>query len=328
MRLADMHIHTTFSPDGKSSMEEQCIKAIEIGIPIICFTDHVDFNSSEINVGRIINKASTNFDVSEYFYEVNRLRRIYNSIQILIGIEFSEPHLFPTEFEDYSSMPFDYILGSIHHCYGSVFPGAKNIEESKAIDEYYNLMLKSIQTCEFQAMAHIDFPRRYFDNWNVSDKVTDLIKYLEISKATIYNYRNLENFSDIPKDKQYKIFYLFGKESEEELELVLDEADPDILAQYVNRISSILKESIQSKKQSLSSIEDLTSELERLQGENEALKQQVAAGQALNGLDPFTKSVIIDKVAAIVNGTSAAEIKEFLDYIDIFDKYRKFTKGE
>jgi len=34
MRLADMHIHTTFSPDGKSSMEEQCIKAIEIGIPI------------------------------------------------------------------------------------------------------------------------------------------------------------------------------------------------------------------------------------------------------------------------------------------------------
>ena len=112
------------------------------------------------------------------------------------------------------------------------------------------------------------------------------------------------------------------------MELVLDEADPDILAQYVNRISSILKESIQSKKQSLSSIEDLTSELERLQGENEALKQQVSAGQALNRLDPFTKSVIIDKIAAIVNGTSAAEIKEFLDYIDIFDKYRKFTKGE
>lgn len=39
-----------------------------------------------------------------------------------------------------------------------------------------------------------------------SIKVTDLIKYLEISKATIYNYRNLEKFSDIPKDKQLKIF--------------------------------------------------------------------------------------------------------------------------
>ena len=161
-----------------------------------------------------------------------------------------------------------------------------------------------------------------------SIKVTDLIKYLEISKATIYNYRNLENFSDIPKDKQYKIFYLFGKDNEDELELVLDEADPDILAQYVNRISSILKDSIQSKKQALSSVEDLMNEVERLRVENETLKQQQLAGQALNSLDPFTKSVILDKVGAIINGASAAEIKEFLDYIDIFEKYRKFTKGE
>ena len=68
MRLADMHIHTTFSPDGKSSMEEQCIKAIEIGIPIICFTDHVDFNSSEINVGRIINKASCIRWIHNFYY--------------------------------------------------------------------------------------------------------------------------------------------------------------------------------------------------------------------------------------------------------------------
>ena len=110
--------------------------------------------------------------------------------------------------------------------------------------------------------------------------------------------------------------------------MVLDESDPDILAQYVNRISSILKGSIQDKKQSFSSVENLTNELERLQSENDALKQQLTAGQALNGLDPFTKSVILDKVGGIIDGMSPAEIKEFLDYIDIFDKYRKFTKGE
>ena len=75
-------------------------------------------------------------------------------------------------------------------------------------------------------------------------------------------------------------------------------------------------------------MENLTNELERLQSENDALKQQLSAGQALNGLDPFTKSVILDKVGGIIVGMSPAEIKEFLDYIDIFDKYRKFTKGE
>ena len=39
-----------------------------------------------------------------------------------------------------------------------------------------------------------------------SIKVNDLAKYLEISKATIYNYRNLDDFGDIPSDKQFKIF--------------------------------------------------------------------------------------------------------------------------
>ena len=159
-----------------------------------------------------------------------------------------------------------------------------------------------------------------------SIKVADLIKYLEISKATIYNYRNLENFSDIPKDKQYKIFYLFGKETEEELVLVLDESDPDILAQYLNRISSILKESVQGQKQSLSSIEELTSTVERLGKENAALQRQLSVAQALSGVDEFTRTVLLEKVASIANGATTAEIKEFIDYLEIFDKYRQAMK--
>ena len=39
--IADMHVHSTFSPDGISTMEEQCIAALEKGERIICFTDHV-----------------------------------------------------------------------------------------------------------------------------------------------------------------------------------------------------------------------------------------------------------------------------------------------
>ncbi len=155
-----------------------------------------------------------------------------------------------------------------------------------------------------------------------SIKVTDLIKYLEISKATIYNYRNLEKFSDIPKDKQL-IFYLFGKESEQELELVLDEADPDILAGYLSRISSILKGSYNNKLQSLSSIEELTEQVERLTKENDSLKRQVLELNRFQGINDFTRSVLLDKVAAIVEGSSAAEIKEFIDYLEIFEKYRR-----
>ena len=153
-----------------------------------------------------------------------------------------------------------------------------------------------------------------------SIKVADLIKYLEISKATIYNYRNLENFSDIPKDKQYKIFYLFGKETEEELVLVFDESDPDSLAMYVNRISSILKGSFQEQK---ASIEELEANNERLVKEVAALQRQLQMVQGLKDIDEFTRTVLLDKVATITKGATTAEIKEFIDYLEIFDKYRQ-----
>ena len=61
-------------------------------------------------------------------------------------------------------------------------------------------MLKSIQTCEFQAMAHIDFPRRYFDNWNVSDTIMDEILNAMIKKDIILevNTSSIMNASDEP----------------------------------------------------------------------------------------------------------------------------------
>lgn len=161
-----------------------------------------------------------------------------------------------------------------------------------------------------------------------SIKVTDLIKYLEISKATIYNYRNLDKFSDIPKDKQLKILYLFGKETEEELELVLDESDAEMLNKYLNRISSILAGSINGKKEEIASLEELTIQNERLSKENASLQRQLVALQKFSGIDEFTRAVLFDKVSEIVVGASAAEMKEFFDYLDIFAKYRKYTNDK
>lgn len=161
-----------------------------------------------------------------------------------------------------------------------------------------------------------------------SIKVTDLIKYLEISKATIYNYRNLDKFSDIPKDKQLKILYLFGKEIEEELELVLDESDAEMLNKYLNRISSILMDSINGKKEEIASLEELTIQNERLTKENASLHRQLVAMQKFSGMDEFARAILFDKVSEIVVGASAAEMKEFIDYIDIFSKYRKFTESK
>ena len=160
-----------------------------------------------------------------------------------------------------------------------------------------------------------------------SIKVNDLAKYLGISKATIYNYRNLDKFADIPKEKQYKIMYLFGKQTEEELELLLDESDQELLAQYVNRINGILAAAVKNNRTDIPSVEDLTLRVDKLQKENLSMQSQLSMLKKLDGLDDFTKTILLDKVAEILQDCSVAEIKEFMDYLEIFAKYKKATRG-
>lgn len=130
----------------------------------------------------IKDNSKANFIIEEYLIEIDRLRKKYPELKILKGIEFSEPHLFKKEFERYSQYPFDYILGSVHHCYEGVFPGAANISEDEAIKEYYDIMIRSLEECFFDGMAHLDFPRSFFDHWNISETIINRILELMVEK--------------------------------------------------------------------------------------------------------------------------------------------------
>ena len=89
MIVADFHVHSTFSVDGMSTMEQHCIAAIQKGIKKICFTEHVDYNIAEYNVVKVKDNRKQNFDIKEYFNEIERLNALYYpSIEILSGIIF------------------------------------------------------------------------------------------------------------------------------------------------------------------------------------------------------------------------------------------------
>ena len=89
MIVADFHVHSTFSVDGMSTMEQHCIAAIQKGIKKICFTEHVDYNIAEYNVGKVKDNRKQNFDIKEYFNEIERHNALYYpSIEILSGIIF------------------------------------------------------------------------------------------------------------------------------------------------------------------------------------------------------------------------------------------------
>jgi len=102
-----------------------------------------------------------------------------------------------------SKLCYDNIIASIHHCYNSIFPGATNLPEKKAVYEYYDLMIKTIENCEFQTLGHFDFPRRYYDSWNYNKKTVTKILNLLIEKNIVLeiNTSTLNSFSNEPMPK-------------------------------------------------------------------------------------------------------------------------------
>ena len=45
MKIADCHMHSFFSSDSEAPTEEMVKRAVELGLPAICLTDHYDMDS-------------------------------------------------------------------------------------------------------------------------------------------------------------------------------------------------------------------------------------------------------------------------------------------
>ncbi|NLN28033.1 MAG: PHP domain-containing protein, partial [Firmicutes bacterium] len=103
----DLHMHSTNSFDGKNTMREMCLAALERGLTHICFTEHYDCNPQS--------RAYGTYSFERYMADVEACRREFaGRIEILTGIEFSEPHKYPAELERMGRMGFDVILGAVH----------------------------------------------------------------------------------------------------------------------------------------------------------------------------------------------------------------------
>ena len=84
--IADSHLHSTFSSDGKNSIKEMAFSAIEKGLKIISFTDHVDFDypiCPNPATGKV--EFFNQLNASEYRSAIEELQKEMNEkIQILI----------------------------------------------------------------------------------------------------------------------------------------------------------------------------------------------------------------------------------------------------
>ncbi len=249
---ADCHLHTTFSTDGISPMEDMVLAGIGKGLTHMCFTEHNDYDylpSPDFPEGSFL------VNTDSYLYELLRLREKYGDrIKLNFGVELGmQPHTSRLNSIFAKSHEFDFIIGSVHACNGHdpYFPSYyEGREEEEAYREYFSSIIENIRKfSNFDVLGHIDYVVRYGPNKDreyTYEKYRDLLdtildflldngKGLEINTGGIKSgLKELHPSNAILK--QYR------KRGGEIITIGSDAHDTARVAEGFNRAAEVLKE--------------------------------------------------------------------------------------
>lgn len=161
----DYHLHSSFSGDSEVPMEEMIQKGIQLGLPAMCFTEHLDPDFPE-------GDYSFDLDLPAYEKKLRELKEKYRDrIQIYFGMEMGlQPHLTKVIPEIASSASFDFLIGSTHVAdhmdpYDRTFFEERS--EYQAYHRYFEVLLENLKTFScFDTCGHIDYVVRYGPNQN------------------------------------------------------------------------------------------------------------------------------------------------------------------
>lgn len=155
----DYHIHTTFS-DGRSAPEDYIESALNAGLSEIGFSEHLTpfmppqkWNMDPANIGK-------------YVEHIDSLRRSIKQVKVRTGLEVD---FFPGREEEtraiLSSLPLDYVIGSVHYQGDVTVDLGPEYYEGKDIDNLYYTFFETVNAAVrsrlFDIIAHCDLIRIY-----------------------------------------------------------------------------------------------------------------------------------------------------------------------
>lgn len=197
-------MHTEWSWDTVAgSMHASCARAVELGLPSIAFTEHVDLtpwplDPDEIGVmpphaHRWLRPSGAflapELDVAGYLRGVAECRERFPDLRILSGIEVSEPHWHAERLAGLGG--FDRVLGSVHSVRDAL--GARILDlaltdRPAAIvmrDYLAEAVALAASDAPFHVLAHLDYPARYWPGrFVVTDFEAEIRAVLEVLAAS------------------------------------------------------------------------------------------------------------------------------------------------
>ncbi|CCH85652.1 Histidinol phosphate phosphatase HisJ family [Modestobacter italicus] len=176
----DNHVHSEFSWDTgpRASLLRACAHAVDIGLPAVAFTEHLDFTvwdaADRATAQGLKDRHPANqlpIDVDLYAETIWEARERYPQLRVWSGVEAGEPHLFGASVAAHlQAAPVDRVLGSLHSLpVDGRLMGVNRLLHAPGIDvvatmrRYLTEMVAMIEHSDvFQVLAHCDFPRRYW----------------------------------------------------------------------------------------------------------------------------------------------------------------------
>jgi histidinol-phosphatase (PHP family) len=189
----DDHVHSEWSWDAVlGSMEASCARAVELGLPSIAFTEHVDRSMWRVDLerararmqgdapSRLFERIAAGvgpdgrftppaLDVEGYLASIERCRARFSDLRIVTGVELGEPHWFAEQTRALlATGAFERVLGSQHSLDLDGDPveagGCFERHGTEAtVRAYLAETLRMIESCDaFAVLAHVDYPIRYW----------------------------------------------------------------------------------------------------------------------------------------------------------------------
>ncbi len=174
MKYTDHHVHTSFSPDSQASIEKYLVRAKELGLESVIFTDHTDMGAIEVEFQKHI-------DYGDYMSLMKRYEEEYE-IDIKLGIEIGYEKSHKDQINDLlDKYPFDFVIASIHYGDGKDFYLGDFYEgksQREAYMRYFEILLEMVENfSNFDVVGHLDHIIRYGD---YKDKTYAYEDYQEI----------------------------------------------------------------------------------------------------------------------------------------------------
>ncbi len=162
--FADCHMHTSFSSDSDTPMEQMIEYGIGLGLKQMCFTDHLDADFPE---SAVFPAGSFMIDPAAYEKALfENAKKYKDRIEVLRGIEVGlQPHLTHETVIPFAREHFDFIIGSCHVvrrydiCDDIYYEGRS---KQAALEEYFSEQVRLAKLFDdYDVFGHLDYILRY-----------------------------------------------------------------------------------------------------------------------------------------------------------------------